>query len=252
MEEGKAWAGGGVGGEEGGGWETGRGEEEVKRTAPERGSEASLYKIYIYISPPTSFSSCIIFLTGQPLLRSPPPTPALTTSPLTVELKIKYVDNKIDFTISCLNRGVSADLKFFLSEEWGGNMIKINIFKDGKSQSSDWAFETLFQRVTWLGCVRMHHACMCAKMCMNMCVWLCSHVYLTHADTYTLFSFHLGWPRTVISLCALPSASAHFCELEDLTSSLPSLKNGSSLLGGIQEPLAPVREAYVRDIPSGT
>lgn len=58
-----------AGREEGGGWETGSGEEEVERTVPGSGSQASLYKIYTFFFPPSSFhrnilSPSIIFLIG--------------------------------------------------------------------------------------------------------------------------------------------------------------------------------------------
>lgn len=42
--------------------EAGSGEEEVKRTVPGRGSEASLYKIRTFFSLPSSFHGNIVFL----------------------------------------------------------------------------------------------------------------------------------------------------------------------------------------------
>lgn len=46
--------------EEGGIWEVGSGEE-VKRTAPGRGLEASLYEIYTSPPPPSIFPRTILF-----------------------------------------------------------------------------------------------------------------------------------------------------------------------------------------------
>lgn len=111
------------GGAEGGGWEVGRGEEEVKRTAPGRGLEHLRIKFIHFFFHLSSFQGNILFLLHHLLDRAtltasppihPPPLLPLPYSPLLVELKIKYVDDKIDFTISCLNGGVSTALNFFL------------------------------------------------------------------------------------------------------------------------------------------
>lgn len=82
------------GGEEGGGREIGSGEEEVKRTAPGRGPEASPYKIYTFPPPPSGFRGNILLLYHL-LNRATPHHPLsplpLPHSPLPIELKKIYM-----------------------------------------------------------------------------------------------------------------------------------------------------------------
>lgn len=82
-----------AGREEGGGWEIGSGEEEVERTVPESGSKASLYKIYTFLFPPSSFHGNIPFPQHHLLNRVTLTTP--TPAALTTFSSVYRIKNKI-------------------------------------------------------------------------------------------------------------------------------------------------------------
>lgn len=109
---------------------------------------------------------------------------------------------------------------------------------------SVWAFETLFQLVTWLCVYARAHVCMNTSTCLSGCAL--TGITAAHADTHNslLFLLCLSIHHT-LPFSPLPSVSAHLSEPLYQASTLPALKTWSLQppWRSLGSPLAPGRVA---------